>query len=145
MNVRSSDKFLYFRTATAAANEDDETTGSNMYPVSALRGICSGTSDQKGAVTDDADAFSIFLTPKASTGSGGDADDVQGDNVDVVIVGHTTDNNQKTIIDALINEIVFGNDAIITVFDGGAGGTAKLLHSDIVIGECSVLHVENAD
>jgi len=145
MNIPANNKFLYFRVAASAAAEDDEATGSTMYPVSAIRGMCSGTSDQKGAVTDDADAFSIFLDPKASTGSGGDADDVQGDNVDVVIIGHTTDNNQKAVMDALIKEIVFGNDAIITVFDGGAGGTASKLHSDIVISECSILHVENAD
>tara|TARA_R110001599_G_scaffold150627_1_gene334687 strand:+ start:93 stop:530 length:438 start_codon:yes stop_codon:yes gene_type:complete len=145
MNVNSSDKYLYFRVAATAGAEDDEATGSTYYPVSALRGMCSGTSDQKGAVTDDADALSLFLTPKASTGAGGDADDAQGDNVDVVIIGHTTDNNQKAIMDTLINEIVFGNSAIITVFDGGAGGASAQIHSDIVLTECSILHVENAD
>jgi hypothetical protein len=139
----SAEKYLYFRKATTAATDDDEVTGSTVYPLSSFRGMCSGTSDQKGAVTDDADAFSIFLTPKASTGSGGDADDVQGDNVDVVVVAITTDNNQKVVMETLLDEFRFGKQTMISVFDGGAGGSSSAIHSDIE--DITVLHVENAD
>jgi|TARA_R100000315_G_C5227852_1_gene138873 hypothetical protein len=139
----SSEKYLYFRKATTAATDDDEVTGSTVYPLSSFRGMCSGTSDQKGAVTDDADAFTMFFTPKASSGSGGDADDAQGDNVDSVVVAITTDNNQKVVMEALLEEFRFGKQTMITVFDGGAGGASSALHSDIE--DITVQHVENAD
>jgi len=140
----SAEKYLYFRKATAVANEDDDTTGSNLYPVSSLRGICSGTATTRGVVTDDADAFSVFLTPRASTGSGGDADDAAGDNVDVLVVAITTDNNQKAVIEALVEEIRFGKQNIITIFDGGAATVpAEKLHADIE--DITVLSVVNAD
>ena len=56
-------KFLYFRVGTSAASEDDEATGSNMYPADHLLGMTSGTSDGNGAVTDDDNALSLFLKP----------------------------------------------------------------------------------
>lgn len=131
MNVPANNKYLYFRSATAAANEDDDSTGSNLYPVSAIRGICAGTGSALGVITDDADAFTIFLEPKAISKTGGDADDAGADNPDVLVVAITTDNNQKTVIEALVNEINFGSNAMITLFDGGAGGAASSVHSDI--------------
>ena len=51
-------KLLYFRVGTAAASEDDEATGSNVYPAENFMGACSGTSDGKGAITDDDNAIS---------------------------------------------------------------------------------------
>ena len=53
-------KLLYFRVGTAAASEDDEATGSNVYPVENIMGACSGTSDCNGSVTDDDNAISLF-------------------------------------------------------------------------------------
>ena len=35
-------KLLYFRVGTATATEDDEATGSNVYPVENFMGACSG-------------------------------------------------------------------------------------------------------
>lgn len=136
----SAEKYLYFRKATAAANEDDDTTGSNLYPVSSLRGICSGTSNGRGVITDDADAFSMFFTPRASTGSGGDGDDAAGDNCDVIVVAITTDNNQKAVIKSLVEEIRFGKQSIITVFDGIDG---EKLNDDIE--DLTIISVVNAD
>ena len=60
-------KLLYFRVGTATASEDDEATGSNVYPVENFMGACSGTSDGNGTVTDDDDAVSIFLKPIRKT------------------------------------------------------------------------------
>ncbi len=138
------EKYLYFRKGTAANTEDDEVTGSTYYPFSSFRGACSGASDQKGAVTDDDDAVSLFFTPKASSGSGGDADDVQGDNVDVVILA-TAQYGQKAVMDNLLQQMVhFSNDkneAILTVFDGYSGSEQNLTG----ITDITVLHVENAD
>ena len=58
-------KYFYFRKATTAATEDDEVTGSTIYPVSSLLGVSSGTSAATG-VTDDADAFTMFIARKAA-------------------------------------------------------------------------------
>ena len=60
-------KLLYFRVGTATASEDDEATGSNVYPVENFMGACSGTSDANGAITDDDNAISIFLMPIRKT------------------------------------------------------------------------------
>ena len=81
------ENYLYVRTGTGSASEDDEVTGSTVYPVSAFRGMCSGTSTQLGAETDDDNALSLFFTCKGRLeGGNGDADDAAGDNVDVVIL-----------------------------------------------------------
>ena len=45
------EKYLYFRVGTATASEDDEATGTNLYPVSHIMGALSGTSDADGAIT----------------------------------------------------------------------------------------------
>ena len=141
------EKYLYVRVGGASATEVDEVTGSTVYPLSAFRGMCSGTSDQKGAVTDDDDALSLFFTPKASTGAGGDADDAQGDNCDVVVLA-TAQYGQK---DVMLNLIKAFNgfphdDGFITLFDGYADRPTNHPETDIVgvFGE-TVLHVENAD
>ena len=133
MNVPANNKYLYFRKATAAGQELDDTTGSNMYPVSAIRGICAGTGSALGAITDDDDAFTIYLSPKATFNGSADADNNSGidDHPDILVVAITTDNNQKAVIEALVNEINFGSNAMITLFDGGAGGAASKIHSDI--------------
>jgi len=141
------EKYFYVRVGTATATEDDEATGSTLYPVSALRGMCSGTSDQKGAVTDDDNALSLFFTPKASTGSGGDADDVQGDNVDVIVLA-CAQYGQKAVMRNIVsamNSQPHGN-AFITLFDGYADKPAPDPTSDITgVSGATVLHVENAD
>ena len=115
------ENYLYVRTGGATATEDDEVTGSTVYPVSAFRGMCSGTSDQKGAVTDDDNALSLFFTPKASTGAGGDADDVQGDNVDVVVLA-CAQYGQKLVMKHVLAAMNGGphDEGFITLYDGYA-------------------------
>ena len=143
------EKYLYFRKATSAAEDDDEVTGSTVYPLSSLRGICSGTATSRGVVTDDADAFSMFFTPKSMIGAGaaGDTDDAGADNVDVVVVAITTDNNQKAVIQDLLQKIQHMNDskqeAFLTVFDAGAGGSAEKFNSDVE--DITIIHNSPAD
>ena len=139
------ERYLYFRADGTVTNDDDETAGSKVYPVSAFRGMVAGTATALGAVTDDADAFSMFFTPMGTVGNGGagDSDDGTGDHVDVIVVAITTDNNQKVVMEALLDEFRFGKQTMITIFDGGAGGSSSALHSDIE--GIDILHVENAD
>ena len=141
------ENYLYFRKATTLATEDDEETGSTVYPVSALQGICSGTAaTTTGAVTDDPDAFTMFFKRKAAGPTGGE-DEAASDNVDMVIVAITTDNNQRDVIQSLLDQISTlqsdKNRGFLTIFDGGAGGTAVKAHSDIE--DITIFHVETAD
>ena len=141
------ENYLYVRTGGVTATEDDEVTGSAVYPVSAFRGMCSGTSDQKGAVTDDDDALSVFLTPKASTGAGGDADDVQGDNVDVVVLACAQYGQKKVmqnLVAAMANTVPTGR--FITLYDGYDDKPSADPITDIVgVTGSTVIHVESAD
>tara|TARA_R100001129_G_C5145896_1_gene197393 strand:- start:87 stop:509 length:423 start_codon:yes stop_codon:yes gene_type:complete len=118
-------KFLYFRVGTATASEDDNTTGSNVYPVENFMGACSGTSDANGAITDDDDAISVFLKPimKTQTDEGG-ADDADPD----VIVLACAQYGQKTLIRKLLSKVNGGphDDNFITLYDG---------YTDIAAGE----------
>ena len=137
------ERYFYFRNAASAAEEDDDATGSTYYPLSAFRGMCSGTSAVTGAVTDDADAFSMFFTPKAVVAGGGE-NQALTNNIDVVVVAITTDNNQKAVMDAIMDKIVTHPHAapVITVYDKNKGGTAVKLHDDIE--GITVLHNTNA-
>tara|TARA_R110002020_G_scaffold409164_1_gene618944 strand:+ start:43 stop:465 length:423 start_codon:yes stop_codon:yes gene_type:complete len=138
------EKYLYFRKGTAANTEVDDVTGSNYYPFSAFLGACSGTATILGAITDDDNAVSLFFTPKASTQQGGDADDAEGDNVDVVVLA-TAQYGQKAVVDELLKQMVHvandKNEAILTVFDGYSGSEQNLTG----ITDITVLCVESAD
>ena len=115
------ENYLYFRSGAASA-DDDETNGSTMYPASSFRGMVSGTATALGAVTDDADAFSMFFTPKGQTGGHGDADGASGDNVDVVVVAITTDNNQKAVMKSVVAALNANpGDGFVEIFDAETG------------------------
>ena len=137
------ERYFYFRNAASAAEEDDDLTGSTYYPLSAFRGMCSGTAAVTGAVTDDADAFSMFFTPKAVVAGGGE-DQALTNNVDVLVVAITTDNNQKAVMDAIMDKIMAAphSTPVITIYDKNKGGTAVKLHDDIE--GITVLHNANA-
>jgi len=124
------EKYLYFRVGTATASEDDEATGSNLYPVSHFMGAVSGTSDGDGAVTDDDNAISLFLKPirKTQTAEGGTHD---GD-VDVIVLA-CSQYGQRQLIKDLIAKINGGphDDNFITLFDGYVDKPASAPTSDI--------------
>ena len=137
------ENYLYFRADATLANDDDETAGSKMYPVSAFRGMVAGTATALGAVTDDVDAFSMFFTPKAVVAGGGE-NQALTNNVDVLVVAITTDNNQKAVMDAIMDKIIAAphSTPVITIYDKNKGGTAVKLHDDIE--GITVLHNANA-
>ena len=123
-------KFLYFRVGTATASEDDNTTGSNVYPVENFMGACSGTSNAAGTITDDDDAISIFLKPirKTQTAEVDNADA----NPDVIVLA-CAQYGQKTLLKKLLNKINGGphDDNFITLFDGYADKPASAPTSDV--------------
>ena len=122
-------KFLYFRVGTSAASEDDEATGSNMYPADHLLGMTSGTSDGNGAVTDDDNALSLFLKPIRKTQTDeGNAADADPD----VIVLACAQYGQRKVMNNLIAAINGHphTDGVVVVCDNGGGdetGTANRL------------------
>ena len=110
-------KLLYFRVGTAAASEDDEATGSNVYPVDNFMGACAGTSDADGAVTDDDNAISVFLKPirKTQTAEVNNADA----DPDVIVLA-CAQYGQKALLKKLLNKINGGphDDNLVTLYDG---------------------------
>ena len=123
-------KFLYFRVGTATVSEDDNSTGSNMYPVENFMGAVSGTSDANGAITDDDNAISVFLKPimKTQTDEGG-ADDADPD----VIVLACAQYGQKALLKKLLSKVNGGphDDNFITLYDGYTDKPAADPISDI--------------
>ena len=84
--------------------------------------MVAGTATALGAVADDADAFSMFFTPKGQTGGHGDADGASGDNVDVVVVAITTDNNQKAVMKSIVSALNANpGDGFVEIFDAVTG------------------------
>tara|TARA_Y100001973_G_C4989440_1_gene228199 strand:+ start:99 stop:527 length:429 start_codon:yes stop_codon:yes gene_type:complete len=124
-------KFLYFRVGTATASEDDEATGSNVYPVENFLGACSGTSDANGAVTDDDDAISVFLKPIRRIP--GEIEAAAGDGDPDVIVLACAQYGQRQLLKDLLAKINGGphDDNFITLFDGYVDKPASAPTSDI--------------
>jgi hypothetical protein len=123
-------KLLYFRVGTATASEDDNTTGSNVYPVENFMGACSGTSDGNGAITDDDNAISVFLKPIMKTQT---AEDNAADADPDVIVLACAQYGQKVLLKKLLNKINGGphDDNLITLYDGYTNIAAGEPVSDI--------------
>ena len=110
-------KLLYFRVGTATASEDDNTTGSNFYPVENFMGACSGTSDVDMTITDDDNAISVFLKPimKTQTAEVNNADA----DPDVIVLA-CAQYGQKVLLKKLLSKINGGphDDNLITLYDG---------------------------
>ena len=124
------EKYLYFRVGTATASEDDEATGSNLYPVSHFIGAVSGTSNAAGAITDDDNAISLFLKPIRKTQT---AEGQAGDGNPDVIVLACSQYGQRQLLRDLIAKINGGphDDNFITLFDGYADKPASAPTSDV--------------
>ena len=110
------ENYLYVRTGGVTATEDDEVTGSTVYPVSAFRGMCSGTSTQLGAVTDDDNALSLFFTPKGVIST--DADGAS--ELDVIVLA-CAQYGQKKVMQNLADAMAAPySGKFITLYDGYA-------------------------
>ena len=124
------EKYLYFRVGTATASEDDEATGSNLYPVSHFMGDTSGTSDGNGAVTDDDNAISLYLKPIRKTQT--QEDNAADADPDVIVLA-CAQYGQRQLLKDLIAKINGGphDDNFITLFDGYLDKPASAPTSDV--------------
>lgn len=124
------EKYLYFRVGTATASEDDEATGSNLYPISHFLGATSGTSDANGAVTDDDNAISLYLKPIRKTQT--QEDNAADADPDVIVLA-CAQYGQRQLLKDLIAKINGGphDDNFITLFDGYLDKPASAPKSDI--------------
>mgnify|MGYP003115638903 CR=1 FL=1 len=118
------EKYLYFRGATAAGDDDDGENGSILFAASKLKGMVMGSMAITGIITEDDDAFSLVFEP-AGIGEG-DADADAGDNdVDVIQIGLKTayDNKPQEAMKAIVEAINThpNSDGFITIFDGVTG------------------------
>ena len=124
------EKYLYFRVGTATASEDDEATGSNLYPVSHFLGATSGTSDGNGAVTDDDNAISLYLKPIRKTQT--QEDNAADADPDVIVLA-CAQYGQRQLLKDLIAKINGGphDDNFITLYDGYVDKPASAPTSDV--------------
>ena len=124
------EKYLYFRVGTATASEDDEATGSNLYPVSHFMGATSGTADADGAVTDDDDAISLYLKPIRKTQT--QEDNAADADPDVIVLA-CAQYGQRQLLKDLIAKINGGphDDNFITLYDGYVDKPASAPTSDV--------------
>ena len=137
-------KFLYFRVGTATASEDDNTTGSNMYPVENFMGAVSGTSGVSGAITDGDTVVSIFLKPIMKTQTNeATADDADPDIITLTCAQY----GQKALIKKLLSKVNGGPhyDNFITLFDGYADKPAADPTSDVVATAMAVILQQAAE
>tara|TARA_R110002012_G_scaffold11808_5_gene52805 strand:- start:21 stop:431 length:411 start_codon:yes stop_codon:yes gene_type:complete len=96
-------KFLHVCTTTTKGDNLDE-GGSVVYPVSSIRSIGMGSMAVTGVISASETVYHIALDPlKIGTGSG--SANVLGDNVDVINVTMTTDNNAKAHMQELVQKL----------------------------------------
>lgn len=114
MNVPGNNKFLYFNETTGfgAANN------MGCYPVSAI----------KGFRNIDATSLVIELTPQLAIPDSDDTAAAQ-DSVDLTIASNT----HKAVIDSILNEITFGSNVNVVVFDGVSGNSINSNITSIVL------------
>ena len=142
-------KFLYFRKGTAAATEDDEATGSNVYPVENFMGAFSGTytlnSGGSGddVITDDDNAITVFLKPIRKTQTA--EAQVNDADPDIIILA-CAQYGQKALIRKLLSKVNGGphDDNFITLYDGYVNIAAGEPTSDVGATGITVLQQEVA-
>ena len=117
-------KFIHVNEATSAAAVNDEES-SYCFPVSSIKAIGTGAMGATGAVTNSNTKFYIALKPyNINSTTAGAASNVLGDNIDIISVTLTTNNNQQAAINKLIRKINSNRateDGFIDLFDGVTG------------------------
>jgi|TARA_R100000030_G_scaffold79606_1_gene62493 hypothetical protein len=118
------EKYLYFRSDATLANDDDAAAGSNTYPLSAFRGMES-TSDT---------TLTLYFDGKVNFHGDGTAN---VDNLaDTVVLTITTANNQKAVMQGLVEAFNNAKGSFLVVADDHA---SEYLVGDIAsVGNFSV-------
>ena len=119
------EKYIYWRATSGLSGDQDETSGSVMYPVSAILGISAGdgSTDPEGTITDDDDRFTIYLKPMRA--AFGDSATATADRPDWVVFDCTSgDFDFKGLYEELlgyINKPGAHHNGLITLYDGVTG------------------------
>tara|TARA_R100001230_G_C5655535_1_gene160383 strand:- start:318 stop:704 length:387 start_codon:yes stop_codon:yes gene_type:complete len=102
------EKYLYFRSDATLANDDDAANGSNTYPLSAFRGMES-TSDT---------TLTLYFDGKVNFHGDGTAN---ADNLaDTVVLTISTANNQKAVMQGLVEAFNNAKGSFLVVADDHA-------------------------
>lgn len=117
-------KFIHVNQATSLLEVNDEES-SYCFPVSSIKAIGAGSMGVTGAVSNSNTVFYIALKPyNINSTTAAAASNILGDNIDVVNVTLSTNNNQQAAIDKLIRKINSSRpteDGFIDLFDGITG------------------------
>ena len=110
-----AEQYLYFRTATALADDDDATDGSHLFPVSSFLGA--------GVTTGSETDLVLYFKGRINHLAHADATPALQRN-DIVTLTCAT-NGQKAFLQDLTKAIngdrTYNNNGMITVFDGVTG------------------------
>ncbi len=120
------EKFIYWRATSGVSGDQDETSGSVMYPLSHFKGIVAGdATDATGDITDDDDRFTMFFEPLRLMAGSGIASSGTTDRVDNFVFDVTSgDFDFRNLFEELtgyINAPGAHNNGMITIFDGVTG------------------------
>ncbi len=107
------EKYLYFRTA-AAAGDDDQNQDSVCYPLSKFVGFEMGTHGDADATADE-DLFTMVFESLHNNTAGDDA------NYDTIAINITTDNNAKAVWQELVEAFNFAKSSFLVVADDVTG------------------------
>jgi len=109
------EQYLYFRTATALADDDDAANGSHLFPVSSFLGA--------GLTSGSETELVLYFTGRINKLAHADATPALQRN-DIVTLTCAT-NGQKAFLQDLTKAIngdrTYNNNGMITVFDGVSG------------------------
>lgn len=110
-----AEQYLYFRTATTLADDDDATEGSHLFPVSSFLGA--------GVVATAETSLVLYFKGRKNYLSGGEA--ANADYTSDIVTLTCAANGQKAFLQDLTKAIngdrTYNNNGMITVFDGVTG------------------------
>jgi len=116
------DKFLYIRGGTAVSSDQDETSGSILYPLSSFRGMTAGdaAAGGDGVITDDDDRFTMFFLPMSARDTAGAGLTAIDDDMDVIVFDVTSGDFDFQKLYREFASKINGehSNGLITIFDG---------------------------
>ena len=112
-----AEQYLYFRTATSLAGDDDATEGSHLFPVSSFLGA--------GVDAGAEDNLVLYFKGRKNNFGDAHASTPNVDNTTDLVTLTCATNGQKAFLQDLTKAIsgdrTYNNNGMITVFDGVTG------------------------